>query len=138
MAVKEYDFDGVMRSCSKGSYLSDSLDNLQTDIAKLQRLLKELERAYHGIGKDSVIYKMYDALYNIIGRASNYNYWNNSGLWESVQNIVYKTNKLYNNALNDKELWEAEQRRIEEEKRQEEERRREEERRQEEASQEIL
>ena len=113
--AKEYDFDAVMSACSSGSYLSDSLDDLQDDIEKLQRLIKELEELYHGIGYKSTIFKMYDALYNNIGSASNYNYWNNSGVWSAVQNIVYKTDMLYNNAESDKEDWEEEQRRIAEE-----------------------
>ena len=113
--AKEYDFDAVMSACSSGSYLSDSLDSLQDDIETLQRLIKELEELYHGIGYKSSIFKMYDALYNNIGSASNYNYWNNSGVWSAVQNIVYKTDMLYNNAESDKEDWEEEQRRLEEE-----------------------
>ena len=92
--AKEYNFDAVMAACSSGSYLSNSLDDLQDDIEKLQRLIKELEEAYHGIGYKSSIYKMYDALYNNIGSASNYNYWNNSGVWSSIQNIVYKTDNF--------------------------------------------
>lgn len=111
MSVKEYDFDGVMSSCSEGSYLSESLENLQNDLSQLQKMIKELEGFYHGIGRDSSVYKMYDDLYTTIGRASNYNYWNNSGLWEAVQNIVYKTNKLYNNAEKDKKEYEEEQQR---------------------------
>ena len=115
--AKEYNFDAVMAACSSGSYLSNSLVDLQDDIEKLQRLIKELEEAYHGIGYKSSIYKMYDALYNNIGSASNYNYWNNSGVWSSIQNIVYKTDMLYSNAERDKADWEEEQRRIAEEER---------------------
>ena len=82
-----------------------------------EHFIKELEEAYHGIGYKSSIYKMYDALYNNIGSASNYNYWNNSGVWSSIQNIVYKTDMLYSNAERDKADWEEEQRRIAEEER---------------------
>lgn len=113
--AKEYNFDAVMTACSSGSYLSDSLDSLQDNIEKLQKLIKELEEAYHGIGYKSSIFKMYEALYENIGSASNYNYWNNSGVWSAVQNIVYKTDILYSNAERDKADWEEEQRRIAEE-----------------------
>ena len=115
MAAKKYDFDGVMNICSSGSFLSNSLDSLQDDIEKLQSLLKELEELYHGVGSKSSIYNMYDELYSYIGGASNYNYWNNSGIWDSVQNIVYKADTLYYNAERDKREWEEEQRRLREE-----------------------
>ena len=115
MAAKKYDFDGVMRICSSGSFLSNSLDDLQNDIEKLQKQIKELEELYHGVGSKSTIYQMYDELNSYIGGASNYNYWNNSGIWDAVQNIVYKADNLYSNAERDKQEWEEEQRRLREE-----------------------
>ena len=115
MAVKYYDFDGVMATCSSGSYLSSSLDSLQTNVERLQKLIKELEEYYHGIGNNSTIYKMYEEIYSSIGGASNYNYWNNSGIWDAIQNIVYKADNLYYNAERDKREWEEEQRRLREE-----------------------
>ena len=113
--AKEYNFDAVMKACSSGSYLSNSLDDLQDDVEKLQKLIKELEEVYHGIGYKSSIFKMYERLYENIGSASNYNYWNNSGVWSAIQNIVYKTDILYSNAERDKAAWEEEQKENEEE-----------------------
>lgn len=114
MSVKNYDFEGVMDTCSSGSYLSNALDNLQDDMDKLQRLVKELEKCYHGIGRNSSIYKMYEDIYSNIGGASNFNYWNNSGMWDAIQNIVYKSDVLYESAERDKEDYDDEQRRLEE------------------------
>ncbi len=115
MAARYYDFDGVMDTCSSGSYLSNALDNLQDDLEKLQRLVHELEENYHGIGSSSSIYKLYDEIYSNLGGASNYNYWNNTGMWKAIQNIVYKADTLYSNAERDKREWEEEQRRLREE-----------------------
>jgi phage shock protein A len=122
--AKHYNFDGVMSACSAGSYLSNSLDSLQDNVEELQKCIKELEKLYHGIGTKSSIYKVYEEMYSSIGGASNYNYWNNSGIWSAIQNIVYKADVLYDNAERDKAEWEEEQRRLEEERQRLEEERR--------------
>ena len=122
--VKKYDFDAVKTLCAANGKVDRSLDRLQQDLKKLRLQLNECEKLFHGIGTNSNAYKMYDKLYNMLGGTNSYNFWGGFGMWNAVNKVKTTTDQLYVNAVNDKEAYEEEQRRLEEERRRAEEQRR--------------
>ena len=95
MATKKYDYNYVINLCTPNSRLDRELQELQTELKKLNMDIQNCENHFHGKGYNSKIYESYEELYRIIGKE------NTGGCWKLINNIINTVDKVKYAAEND-------------------------------------